>query len=70
MEQWVVTCRIAPKGSCEWGVAEFFRGTEQECRHIQACFAGGECDIMETNPWQVMIGPVDDWLDFIHQVEE
>jgi hypothetical protein len=64
---WVVTYRIARSDTNEWGMAEFYRGSEAECRRIQKAFAGGECDIVPTNPWQVLIGPVDDWLDFISQ---
>jgi hypothetical protein len=69
MIEWVVTYRIAQKGTANWGMAEFFRGSEAQCKHIQAHFAGGECDIVETNPWEILIGPVEDWHDFLQAAE-
>jgi len=69
MDDWVVTFKIAEKRSCNWGLAEFFRGSEAQCRWIRAHFAGGECDVVETQPWQIVIGPVEDWHDFLQDLE-
>ena len=69
MEEWVVTFRISPQDHPNWGLAEFFRGTEAQCKYIQDNFAGGECDLIQTKPWQIAIGPVDAWYDFLQQFE-
>jgi hypothetical protein len=69
MEEWVVTFRIAEKGSRNWGLAEFFRGTEEECRRIEAGFVDGECDILVTAPWQIVVGPAEAWHEFLRQFE-
>lgn len=61
-QEWVVTCRIEKYGAAHcYGMTEFFRGTEEECRRISRAFAGGSCDIMRTSPWQIVIGPAEDW---------
>jgi len=63
--QWVVTYKIESKSNGGFGVAEFFRGSEEECRRIKMAFAGGESDLVSTNPWGVVIGPADDWDNFL-----
>ena len=68
--EWVVTFRIAEKGTRSWGMAEFYRGSEKECRRIAANFSGGECDIVKTNPWEVVVGPVEAWQEFLLQFED
>lgn len=69
MQEWVVTFKIAKKHTCDWGLAEFFRGSQAQCRYIKDHFAGGECDIAETRPWQIAIGPVEQWHDFLRELE-
>ena len=61
---WVVAYKIAEKGGT-WGVAEFFRGSEAECRYIADHFAGGESDYARTHPWKVVVGPAHEWEDFL-----
>ena len=67
-QPWVVTCRIARTDDSSYGMAEFFRGSEAECKRIGRHFAGGSCDIISTSPWQVIIGPAADWDGFLREV--
>jgi len=68
MHEWVVTYRLE---SCtgNWGVVEFFRGSEQECRRISRQFAGGESDTVCTHDWEVLVGPVAEWEQFLSSAE-
>jgi len=70
MSQWVVTYRIERADECSFGVAEFFRGTERECKRIGSAFACGSCDIVRTLPWQVVVGPAEDWDRFLQEMSE
>jgi hypothetical protein len=69
--EWVVTYRMPPFGgcgecdACTTAIAEFFRGPPEECARIARAFGGGECDIVRTNPWTVVIGPAEDWDRFM-----
>jgi hypothetical protein len=69
--EWVVTYRLSPRDSYDddservTSITEFFRGSEEECRRIKDHFANGECDLVKTNPWKVIIGPARDWDDFL-----
>jgi len=69
MREWVVTFRIIEQESLSWGFAEFYRGSEEECRRIQNHFAGGECDIVRTRSWRIAIGPADEWYAFLGQLD-
>ena len=64
---WVVTYKVAEKDTGSWGVAEFFRGSEEQCRWIANHFAGGESDYIETLPWTVTIGPAEEWDSFLSE---
>ena len=70
-DEWVVTYRMVPLGGCgecevcTTSVTEFFRGPRAECVRIAKAFGGGECDIVRTNPWDVVIGPAEDWDNFL-----
>jgi hypothetical protein len=68
---WVVTYRLE---NCDrpgdWGIVEFYRGSEDECRRIGCAFAGGTSDIVATTGWRVMIGPAADWEDFLSEANE
>jgi len=66
MEQWVVTYRIEQKNH-NWGIAEFFRGSEEECKRIGRAFAGGSSDIIPTEPWGVLVGRAEDWDYFLSE---
>jgi hypothetical protein len=72
--QWVVTYRLSPREAGEDGrvtsITEFFRGSEKECKRIRDHFANGECDLVPTNPWKVIIGPANDWDDFLSDVDD
>jgi hypothetical protein len=63
--EWVVTYRIEQCDNCGWGLAEFYRGTEEECRRISDAFAGGASDLVKTKPWCVIIGPAAGWDLFL-----
>ena len=66
LNEWVVTYRIEHKDSSGWGVTEFFRGSEKECRRIKEAFASGESDCVPTaQPWAITIGPAADWDLFL-----
>jgi hypothetical protein len=62
---WVVTYRIEQRDNCGWGIAEFFRGSEEECRRICEAFGGGESDLVPTKSWRVIIGPAEGWDQFL-----
>jgi hypothetical protein len=68
-DQWVVTYRMEARNPLPegWicGVEEFYRGSREECVRISRAFAGGESDLVPTNPWSVAIGPAADWEDFL-----
>ena len=66
---WVVMFRISTLDHPAFGFAEFYRGSEAECRRIHANFAGGECDLVRTRPWKIAIGPAEDWYDFLDDLE-
>jgi hypothetical protein len=70
MKEWVVTFRIIEQESLSWGFAEFYRGSEEECRYIQDHFAGGECDIVRTRPWRIAIGLASEWYEFLEQIDD
>jgi hypothetical protein len=68
--EWVVTYRINRLDDACYGLAEFFRGSEQECLRIKRAFAGGSCDIVKTSPWEVVIGHAEDWEGFLKELSE
>jgi hypothetical protein len=59
MEQWVVAYRF--NDPCGCNVEEFYRGSEDDCRHIVDRFAGGSSDFNLTMRWRALMGPADDW---------
>jgi hypothetical protein len=69
--EWVVTYRVVPLGGCgecdvcAASIMEFYRGPREECVRIARAFGGGESDTVHTNPWSVVIGPAEDWDDFL-----
>ena len=63
--EWVVTYKIIEQDYDNWGVAEFFRGSEEECKRIGQHFAGGEHDLVKTIPWTVVVGPAAEWDQFL-----
>jgi hypothetical protein len=71
---WVVTYRLSPREAGEdsrvTSIVEFFRGSEKECKRIRDHFANGECDLVPTNPWMVIIGPARDWDDFLSDIDD
>jgi hypothetical protein len=70
LDEWVVTYRIENRQCAgHWGLAEFFRGSEEECKRIRSAFAGGESDCVPTTGWEVVIGPAADWEDFLSSAD-
>lgn len=68
-EVWVVTYRLMDETGL--GVAEFFRGSEIECRRIAAAFAPGGSDMRgvrnKKGEWTVIIGPAAKWDEFLRE---
>jgi hypothetical protein len=67
MEEWVVTYRVEQTGRSNWGIVEFFRGSEEECRRIERAFAGGSSDTVATEKWKCGIGKAEDWEQFLKE---
>jgi len=68
MGDWVVTYRIGSAqavGVC-LTIAEFYRGSQEECERIKTHYSCGSDDRIPTvNPWQIIIGPASDWDKFL-----
>jgi hypothetical protein len=68
MNDWVVTYKIdRPQGG--FMLTEFYRGDKRECQRIRAHCSAGSDDRCKTALWQVVIGPAEEWDEFLNRAE-